>query len=114
MVLSNTYLRLGEVGTARQYLRAAMSSIREMRDVARLPLALDLGGAQALSEGHPADALRLLAAAALRRARVGGGTPNFVVNTDEAIAEARAALAEQGAADEADKAWAEGETLNDD
>jgi hypothetical protein len=86
---------------------------REMRDVARLPLALDLAGAQALSEGRPVDALRLLSAAAQRRAQVGGGTPNFVVNADDVIAEARAALAEQGGADEAESAWAEGETLDD-
>lgn len=49
-----------------------------------------------------------------RRAQVGGGTPNFVVNNDQMIAEARAALEQQGAADEAERAWAEGETLDDD
>ncbi len=114
MVLSNIYLQLGEVETAREYLRKAMATIREMGDVARYPLCLDLGAAQALSDGRPADALRLLAAAVVRRARVGGGTPNFVVNNEQMTAEARAALAEQGSADEADAAWAEGETLDDD
>ena len=113
MVLSNIYLRLGEGDTARDYLREAMTSLHEMKDVARLPLALDIGAAQALSEGRPADALRLLGAAARRRAQMGGGTPNFVVNFQEMIAEARAALAEQGVADEADRAMAEGETLDD-
>ena len=114
MVLSNIYLRLGEVEKAREYLRTGTSAVREMRDVARFPFALDLGGAQAVSDGRPADALRLLAAAVRRRAQVGAGTPNFVVDADDVIAKARAALAEQGAADDADKAWAEGETLDDD
>ena len=114
MVLSNIYLRLGEVERAREYLREVTSSIREMRDVARFPLALDIAGAQAMSEGRPADALRLLSAAEWRRAQVGSGTPTFVVETADVIAEARAALEQQGAADEADRAWAEGETLDDD
>jgi predicted ATPase/class 3 adenylate cyclase len=114
MVLSNIYLRLGDLDRAREYLRTATSSIMEMRDVARLPLVLDIGSAQALSEGRPADALRLLGAAARRRALVGGGTPNFVLVVQEMEAQARAALEEQGATDEADRAWAEGETLDDD
>jgi tetratricopeptide (TPR) repeat protein len=114
MVLSNVYLRLGDAETARDYLRKAIASTREMGDVARLPLALDIGAAQALSEGRHADALRLLAAGAHRRAKMGGGTPNFVVDDHQMDAEARAALAEQGAADEADRAWDEGETLDDD
>jgi tetratricopeptide (TPR) repeat protein len=114
LVLSNIYLQRGEVETAREYLRKAMATIREMGDVARFPLVLDLGAAQALSEGRPADALRLLAAAVRRRAQVGGGTPNFVVDNEQMTAEARAALTAQGAADEADQAWAEGETLDDD
>jgi hypothetical protein len=84
-----------------------------MQDVARLPFALDIGAAQALAEKRPADALRLLSAAAQRRAQIGGGTPNFVVDTDDVIAKARVALLEQGAPDEADKAWAEGEKLDD-
>jgi len=48
------------------------------------------------------------------RAQVGGGTPNFVVNNPEMIVEARATMEQQGAAVEADKAWAEGETMDDD
>jgi predicted ATPase/class 3 adenylate cyclase len=114
LVLSNIYLQRGEVETAREYLRKAMATIREMGDVARFPLALDLASAQALSDGRSADALRLLAAAVVRRNRVGGGTPNFVVDNEQMTAEARAALAAKGAADEADQAWAEGETLDDD
>jgi hypothetical protein len=85
-----------------------------MRDVARFPLALDLASAQAISDGRPADALRLLSAAVVRRAQVGGGTPTFVVNNEEMIAEARAVLAEHGATDEGNRAWAEGETIDDD
>jgi predicted ATPase len=114
MVLSNIYLQRGEVERARDNLRMAVAAFREMRDVARFPLALDLGAAQALSQGRHADALRLLSAAVRRRSQVGGGTPNFVVDNPQMIAEARAAMEQQGAADEADKAWAEGETLDDD
>ena len=114
MVLSNVYLQLGDASKAREYLRGALVGIREMNDLARLPLILDLGMAMAVREGRPAEALRLGAAAAARRAKMGGGTPNFVVNVDVVAAEARAALEQQGAADEADRAWAEGETLSDD
>ena len=114
MVLSNVYLKLGDAATAREYLHRALAEIREMNDQARLPLILDLAMAVALAEGRPADALRLGAAAAARRAKMGGGTPNFVVNVDVMAAEARAALGEQGVNDEADRAWAEGELLDDD
>jgi predicted ATPase/class 3 adenylate cyclase len=114
MMLSNIYLLRGEVESAREYLRKAVAGIREMRDVARFPLALDLASAQAISDGRPADALRLLSAAVVRRAQVGGGTPTFVVNNEEMIAEARAVLAEHGATDEGNRAWAEGETIDDD
>jgi predicted ATPase/class 3 adenylate cyclase len=114
MVLSNVYFQLGETSTARDYIRIALAGIRELRDVARLPLVVDLAMAMAMKEGRLADALRLGGAAAHRRAQVGGSTPNFVVNTGEVIAEARSALAERGAAGEADEAWAEGEALDDD
>jgi non-specific serine/threonine protein kinase len=114
MVLSNIYFQLGETSKARDYIRLALEGIRELQDVARLPLILDLALAMAMQEGRLTDVLRLGGAAAERRAKMGGGTPNFVVNTDEVIAKARAALAEQGATDEADRAWAEGATLDDD
>jgi predicted ATPase/class 3 adenylate cyclase len=114
MVLSNIYLQLGELEKARDLSRKAVAAIREMQDVARFPLALDLGAAQALKEGRPTDALRLLSAATARRHRVGGGTPNFVVDNEVMTVEARATLEAQGAADEADKAWAEGAILDED
>jgi hypothetical protein len=114
MVLSNVYFQLGETATARDYIRSALAGVRELGDVARLPLITDLAMAMAMREGRLADVLRLGGAAAQRRVKLGGGTPNFVVNTAEVVAEARAALAAQGAADEADQAWAEGEALDDD
>ena len=55
MVLSYIYLQRGEVEASREYLRKAMAAIREMQDVARFPLALDIGAAQALSRGTPAQ-----------------------------------------------------------
>ena len=100
--------------TAREYIHTALTAIRELQDVARLPLILDLAMAMALKEGRLADALRLAGGAARRRGQLGGGTPNFVVNTAEVVAEARAALAERGDAGAADQAWAEGESLDDD
>jgi hypothetical protein len=45
--------------------------------------------------------------------KLGGGTPNFVVNSAEVIAEAPTALTAKGSAEEADRAWEEGETLDD-
>jgi hypothetical protein len=114
LVLSNIYLQRGEVEAAREYLRKATAGIREMKDVARFPLALDIGAAFALGQGRHTDALRFLAGAARRRAQVGGGTPNFVVDHDQMTAEARAAVEQQGAAGEADRVWAEGEAMDDD
>ena len=114
MVLSNVYFQLGETSTARDYIRRALTGIRELQDVARLPLVLDLAMALAMHEGRPADALRLGGAAAQRRATMGGGTPSFVVNVDEVIAEARAALAAEGREGAADQAWTAGEALDDD
>jgi predicted ATPase/class 3 adenylate cyclase len=114
MVLSNVYFQLGETATARDYIRRALAGVRELRDVARLPLITDLAMAMAMREGRLADVLRLGGAAAQRRVKLGGGTPNFVVNTAEVVAEARAALTAQGSAEEADRAWADGETLDDD
>jgi tetratricopeptide (TPR) repeat protein len=114
MVLSNVYYQLGEMATAHEYIRRALAGVRELGDVARLPLITDLAMAMAVREGRLADALRLGGAAAVRRVKLGGGTPNFVVNTAEVVAEARAALTAQGKGDEADQAWAEGEALDDD
>jgi predicted ATPase/class 3 adenylate cyclase len=114
MVLSNVYFRLGDNAKAREYLLQAVAGIREMNDLARLPLVLDLAMAIALHEGRAADALRLGGAAASRRAKMGGGTPNFVVNVDTMAAEAREALAQQGDSNTAERAWAEGEALDDD
>jgi len=114
MVLSNVYFQLGETAKARDHIRRALAGVRELGDVARLPLITDLAMAMAVKEGRVADALRLGGAAAVRREKLGGGTPNFVVRTAEVVAEARAALAAQGKADEADQAWAEGEALDDD
>src|SRR5439155_24901790 len=96
MVLSNVYFRLGETSTARDYIRTALAGIQELGDVARLPLILDLAMAMAMKEGRLAEALTLAGGAARRRAQLGGGTPNFVVNTAEVVAEARAALGERG------------------
>ena len=114
MVLSNIYFRLGDPSRAREYLRLALGPIRQMNDHARLPLLLDLAAAMAVSEGRPDEALRLAAASAKRRATMGGGTPNFVVNVDDVSAEARAALAERDGPRAVDTARAEGERLDED
>ncbi len=114
MVLSNVYFQLGDTSRTREYIRLALAGIRELKDAARLTLVLDLGSAMALHEGRPLDALRLGAAAARRRAAMGGGRPNFVVNAEDVITEARAAVTAQGLAGAADQAWAEGEALDDD
>ena len=114
MVLAHIYFRLDDAPRAREYLHEALTEMREMHDHARLPLIMDLAAAIAVMEGRPADALRLAGGAAERRRRLGGGTPNFVVNVDEMAAEARAALAATDGDQSADDAWAEGERLDDD
>src|SRR5438093_11305341 len=98
MVLSNVYLRLGDASKAREYLRGALVGITEMNDLARLPLILDLGMAMAVREGRPAEALRLGAAAAAGGAKMGGGTPNFVVSVDGMAGAGRGGWGREGAA----------------
>jgi len=113
MVLSNVYFQLGDASTARTLLLGGLEEAREMGDVTRLPLIFDLGVAMAVKEGRPADALRLAAASARRRATLGGGVPNFVANVPQLVAEARAVLAATSDPGAADQAWAEGEALDE-
>jgi predicted ATPase/class 3 adenylate cyclase len=113
MVLSNVYFQLGDASKARELLLGGLAEARVMRDATRLPLVYDLAVAMAVKEGRPADALRLAAASARRRATLGGGIPNFVANVPALVAEARAALAATSDPGSADRAWAEGEALDD-
>jgi predicted ATPase/class 3 adenylate cyclase len=113
MVLSNVYFQLGDASRARELLLGGMEEARVMGDVTRLPLVFDLAAAMAVKEGRPADALRLAAASAQRRATLGSGVPNFVTNVPELVAEARAALAATSDPGAADRAWAEGEALDE-
>jgi predicted ATPase/class 3 adenylate cyclase len=110
MILSNVYFKLGDTSTAREYIRLALAGIRELKDAPRFTLVLDLASAMAMHDGKPLDALRYGGAAARRREAMGGGRPNFVVNAEEVVAEARAAVS----AEEGDRAWAEGEQMDDD
>jgi non-specific serine/threonine protein kinase len=115
MVLSSIYFRLGKVDTARERLLTTLADTIDMGDVTRWPLMLDIGVLIFRTAQRPRDALHLAGAAAKRRANMGGGPPAFVVgNVAQIIAEARAALIEQDGPDAADKAFAEGELLDDD
>jgi hypothetical protein len=60
------------------------------------------------------DALRLAGASARRRAKIGGGSPNFIMDVEGLLVEAKAAVQEGHGQDAADEAWAEGERLDDD
>jgi len=115
MVLTNIYVRLGNMGAARSQLLTTLAEATETGDISRWPLLLDMATAMAAKEQRPRDALRLAGAAARRRVDLGGSAPPFIVaNAAEIIAEARAAVAEQDGPEAADRAWAEGEVLDED
>ncbi|MDP9271808.1 MAG: adenylate/guanylate cyclase domain-containing protein [Chloroflexota bacterium] len=114
MVLSNIHLSLGEAAAAHQWLLTALADTTEVGDVARWPLLLDMGMAIALADRRPDNALRFAAAAAKRRAAMGGGiNSNLLQNVDQVVADARAALQERDGAKAVDEAWAEGERLDE-
>ena len=108
MVLSHIYLGLGDLATARERLLTALTETLDEGDAGRWPLLLDAGSAIEEKAGRPSNALRLAAASAKRRAKIGGG-PSFIVDVEHVVAEARAAVSEL-----ADQAWSEGERLDDD
>ena len=108
MVLSNIYLRLGDVATARERLLTALTESLDEGDAGRWPLLLDAASAIELQADRPQNALRLAAASAKRRAKIGGG-PSFIVDVEHVVARARAAASEL-----ADEAWTEGGRLDDD
>ncbi len=114
MVLGSIQFRLGDLPAAREGLLLALAETREMRDVARWPLLLEVGAAMALGEGRPRDVLILAGASAHRRAKMGGGPPNFLANIEQIVAEARVAVRERDGPDSIDDAWAQGELLDDD
>ncbi len=114
MVLGYIQFRLGEVSAARDGLLTALAETREMGDVARWPLLLEVGAAMALHAGRPRDVLILAGASARRRAKLGGGPPNFLTNIEQIVADARAAVEEQDGPAAVDDARAQGERLDDD
>jgi len=114
MVLSYASFRLGDAVGAGNALRLAAGEIRAMGDAGRWSLVLEIGAAIAAGWGRPRDAVLLAGAAANRRAKLGGGPPNFLANIDQIIAEAKTAVAEQGGAAAVEDAWAEGDGLDDD
>jgi hypothetical protein len=85
-----------------------------MDDAGRWSLLLEVAAAIAAGWGRPRDAVVMAAAAASRRAKLGGGPPNFLANIYQMIADAKAALAEHGGSAAVEDAWAEGGGLDDD
>jgi DNA-binding NarL/FixJ family response regulator len=91
---------------ATAHFRTAVEMLRPSRDATVLPMAL-VGQSGVLARRQPADALRVAAAAAAERARVGGEFPPFYrARLDRVRAAAEAALGE-----EADAVWGEGGRL---
>jgi predicted ATPase/DNA-binding NarL/FixJ family response regulator len=91
---------------ATAHFRTAVEMLLPSRDATVLPMAL-VGQAGVLARRQPADALRVAAAAAAIRARIGGEFPPFYrARLDRLRAAAEAALGE-----EAEAAWAEGARL---
>jgi non-specific serine/threonine protein kinase len=88
------------------HFRTAVEMLRPSRDATVLPMAL-VGQAGVLAPRQPADALRVAAAAAAVRARIGGEFPRFYrARLDGVRATAEAALGE-----EAEAVWTEGARL---
>jgi predicted ATPase/DNA-binding CsgD family transcriptional regulator len=91
---------------ATAHFRTAVELLRPSRDATVLPMAL-VGQAGVLARRQPADALRVAAAAAAVRARIGGEfEPFYRARLYRVRAAAEAALGE-----EAEAAWAEGARL---
>ena len=91
---------------ATTHFRTAVEMLRPSRDATVLPMAL-VGQAGVLARRQPADALRVAAAAAAMRARIGGEFESFArARLDRVRAAAEAALG-----DEAEVVWAEGARL---
>jgi predicted ATPase/class 3 adenylate cyclase len=113
-VLSNIYFRLGDPTAARKWLLTAITEAADVGDVARWPLVLNLGAVMAFKAGRPGDAVRLAGASAKRSAEMGGSAPNILVDVDQIVVEARAAVQNQDGPEAVDQAWLEGEQLDDD
>ena len=92
---------------ATAHYRKAVDFLRPSRDASLLPVAL-VGQAGVIARRRPEDALKVAAAAAALRARVGGVFPPFY---RERLDRARAA-AEAGVGPDAARVWAEGSRLS--
>ena len=78
MVLAYTNSQLGDASRAREWLLVATADARELGDVGRWPLLLEVGVAMALALKRTQDAVRLAGASVARRAKLGGGPPSFL------------------------------------
>jgi predicted ATPase/class 3 adenylate cyclase len=114
MVLGYVSFRLGDGAAARESLLTALEESRAVGDVGRWPLLLEVGAAIALGARRPRDVLLLAGASANRRAKLGGGPPNFLANIDQIVAEAKATVLERDGADAVEDAWNQGGGLDDD
>jgi predicted ATPase/DNA-binding NarL/FixJ family response regulator len=91
---------------ATAHFRTAVEMLRRSRDATVLPMAL-VGQAGVLARRQPVDALRVAAAAAAIRARIGGEFPPFYRTRLDRVR----AVAEAAPGEEAEAAWAEGARL---
>ena len=114
MVLGYISFRLGDGAAARENLLTALEESRAVGDVARWPLLLEVGAAIALGARRPRDVLLLAGASANRRAKLGGGPPNFLANIDQIVAEAKGTVLERDGAAAVEDAWNQGGGLDDD
>ena len=114
MVLSYIHLALDDLASTTAWLRTAIDETIEAGYVARWPLIFDVGVALNLKRQRPLDALRLAGASTQRRTALGGGAPTFFINREDVVADARRAAIEQFGQATADKAWSEGELLDQD
>ena len=100
---------VGDAAGATAHYREAVEQLRPSRDATLLPVAL-VGQAGLLTHRAPADALRVAAAAASVRRRVGGEFAPFYRARLERVRAAAAAAA----GDDAGRLWAEGGALRAD
>jgi non-specific serine/threonine protein kinase len=96
----------GDAAGATAHYREATACLRPSRDATLLPVAL-VGQAGLLTRRAPADALRVAAAAAALRARVGGEFAPFYRARLERVRAAAGAMA----GEDAQRLWAEGSRL---
>ncbi len=112
-VLSQIEMQLGNLAGSRNWLLIAMQESRDIGDLGRWPLVLEIAAALALAVDRPRNALLFSSAAVRVRGKLGGGPPAFFALTGGVDSRARAAVEERLGAEALGQIVAESDGLDD-